>query len=201
MRGDRSAEDRLMTRWVGKGSSKGSSVLSRAADLAKQPPVWAGAAGVMAVCGPRARQAALRGSAAYVVAAAVHLPIKVAVGRRHPPGAGRHAKVGPVLSSFPSGHTASELAFALGAAQEVPLLFLPLYAATFASEWSLIRSRSHYLSDVIAGAAIAIGVAVVASKVWPSHRSEARREAADEAREAAEEAQVAVSPEEAPAVT
>jgi undecaprenyl-diphosphatase len=86
-----------------------------------------------------------------------------------------------VLSSFPSGHTASELAFALGAAQEVPLLFVPLYAATFASEWSLIRSRAHYLSDVLAGGGLAVAVGVVASKVWPSHRSVARRERAEAA--------------------
>ncbi len=30
----------------------------------------------------------------------------------------------------------------------------PLYAATLVSEWSLVRSRSHYPSDVFAGAAL-----------------------------------------------
>jgi undecaprenyl-diphosphatase len=176
---DRSAEDALMTRWVGKGSRRGSSFLSRAADLAKRPPVWAGVAGVISACGPRGRQAALRASASYAVAAAVHLPIKLLVGRRHPPGASRNTRIGPVLSSFPSGHTAAELAFALGAAQELPLLFVPLYVATFASEWSLIRSRAHYLTDVVAGGGLAVAVAVVASKLWPSHRSVARRERAE----------------------
>jgi undecaprenyl-diphosphatase len=174
MGGDRSAEDALMTKWVGRGARRGSTVAGRMADLAKRPPVWAAAAGAMALCGPRARQAALRGGVGYVVAAAIHLPIKVMVGRRHPPGASRIARIGPVLSAFPSGHTASELAFTLGAAQELPLLFVPLYAATFASEWSLVRSRSHCPSDVMAGGALAVAVALAASKLWPSHRARAR---------------------------
>lgn len=75
-----------------------------------------------------------------------------------------------MTSSFPSGHCASELAFSLGAAQEVPWLFVPLYAATFAGEWSLARSREHYPSDIFGGAALAIALALVAWKVWPPHR-------------------------------
>jgi undecaprenyl-diphosphatase len=176
---DRSAEDALTTRWVGKGARRGSTFLGRTADLAKRPPVWAGLAGLMAVCGPRGRQAALRGSASYAAATTIHLPVKVLVGRRHPPGASRNTRIGPVLASFPSGHTAGELAFALGAAQELPLLFIPLYAATVASEWSLIRSRAHYLSDVLAGGGLAVAVAVAASKLWPSRRSVDRREEAE----------------------
>jgi len=168
---DRSAEDALMTRWVGKGARKGSTVVGRLGDVAKSQSLWAGTAGIIALCGPRGRNAARRGAVSYAAAQAVHVPTKLLVGRRHPPGASTHARVGPIMSSFPSGHTAAELAFTLGAAQEVPLLFVPLYAATLASEWSLIRSRSHYPSDVMAGGAIAVGVALVLRKVWPSHRS------------------------------
>ena len=144
-------------------------------DFAKRPPLWAGIAGLLALSGPKGRAAARRAIAAYAAAGAIHLPIKLLVGRRHPPGAKANAKIGPILSSFPSGHTASELAFTLGAAQEVPALVVPLYAATFASEWSLIRSRAHYPSDVLAGAGIAVAVALAASKLWPSNRSLARR--------------------------
>ena len=50
-------------------------------------------------------------------------------------------------------------------------LIVPLYAATLAGEWSLVRSR-HYPSDIFGGAAISVVVALVASKVWPAHRSD-----------------------------
>lgn len=170
MRKRGSAEDALMTKMVGRGSKHGSTAFGRFGDLAKQPPVWAGVAGVLTMTGPRGRQAALRGSVSYVAAAAVHLAMKAVVGRSRPPGASKHASIGPVTSSFPSGHCASELAFSLGAAQEIPWLFAPLYAATLAGEWSLVRSRAHHPSDVFAGAFISVAVAVVGSKVWPPHR-------------------------------
>lgn len=168
------AEDALLTKLVGPGSRHGSTWIGRAGDITKRPPVWVGIAGAMAMTGPRGRQAAVRGSVSYATAAAAHLAVKLVVGRSRPPGASRHTSIGPVTSSFPSGHCASELAFSLGAAQEVPWLFVPLYAATLASEWSLVRSRAHYPSDVFAGAAISVVVAYVGSKVWPPHRGESR---------------------------
>jgi undecaprenyl-diphosphatase len=166
-------EDALMTALVGKGSKQASTKLGRLGDITKRPQTWAGIAGILALCGPRGRQAATRASASYVAGALAHLAVKVAVGRSRPPGASRHTSIGPVTSSFPSGHCASELAFSLGAAQEIRWLFVPLYAATLAGEWSLVRSRAHYPSDIFAGAAISVVVALVASKVWPAHRSDA----------------------------
>ena len=160
------AEDGLMAKLVGKGSRKGSTPFGRAGDVIQRPPVWAGVAGVLALTGPRGRRAGLRGIACYGAAALAHLPIKAAVGRRHPTGAAAHT-LGPFTSSFPSGHAASDLAFALGAAQEIPLLFLPLSAATTAVHWSLVRKRSHYLSDVAVGGALGIAVALAAWKLWP----------------------------------
>ncbi|MDP9020982.1 MAG: phosphatase PAP2 family protein, partial [Actinomycetota bacterium] len=155
-----------MSKLVGKGSRKGSTPFGRAGDVIQRPPVWAGVAGALALTGPRGRRAGLRGIVCYGVTALLHLPIKAAVGRRHPPKAWRHT-LGPFTSSFPSGHAASDLAFALGAAQEIPLLFLPLSAATTAVHWSLVRKRSHYVTDVIAGGALGIAVALAAWKLWP----------------------------------
>jgi len=165
------SEDVLVTR----GAKHGSTWFGRVGDVTKQPYLWAGIAGVLAVAGPRGRQAATRGGAGYVAATLVHLVVKRVVGRTRPPGASRHTSIGPLTSSFPSGHCASELAFSLGAAQEVPWLFVPLYAATFAGEWSLFRSRAHYPSDIFGGAAISVALALVAWKAWPPHRV-ARRE-------------------------
>ena len=163
-----------MTKMVKEGSREGVTRFGKVADKLKRPPMWAAIAAGMAVAGPRSRRAAVRGSACYIAAALAHLPIKAVVDRKHPPRSGKVARVGPVTSSFPSGHAASELAFSLGAAQELPLLLIPLYAATAASEWSLLRARSHYLSDIVAGAALAVGVAAAAWKLWPTASGEQR---------------------------
>lgn len=160
------SEDRLMTKLVGKGSRKGSTPFGRAGDIIQHPPVWAGVAAVLAVFGPRARRAALRGVACYLVAAVAHLPIKAVAGRSHPRGAAL-LQAGPFTSSFPSGHAASDLAFALAASQELPVLFLPLSGATVAVHWSLIRQRGHYPSDVLVGGVLGIVVALAAWKLWP----------------------------------
>lgn len=160
-----------MTRLVGKGSRHGPTWVDRIGDITKRPPAWVGIAGVLGMTGPRGRQAAARGSVFYVAGTLAHLPLKLAVDRGRPPGASNHTSIGPVTSSFPSGHCASELAFSLGAAQELPWLFVPLYAATLAAEWSLVRSRAHYPSDIFAGAAVSVVVALVAWKLWPPHRS------------------------------
>ncbi|HEX2272274.1 MAG TPA: phosphatase PAP2 family protein [Acidimicrobiales bacterium] len=164
------AEDALVARVVGKGSRKGSSLFGRAGDIIQRPPAWAGLAALLSVTGERGRRAALRGGLCYLSAALAHVPIKALVGRRHPPGAARH-QLGPMTSSFPSGHAASDLAFAIGAAQELPLTFLPLSACTMAVHWSLVRKRAHYPSDVLVGGALGIAVALAAWKVWPPRRS------------------------------
>ena len=51
-----------------------------------------------------------------------------------------------------------------------PLAVRAPYAATLSGEWSMVRSRAHYPSDVFAGAFISVAVAVVGSKMWPPHR-------------------------------
>ena len=162
----RSREDALMTKLVGRGSRRGSTWFGRAGDIVQQPPVWAAIAAALAAAGPRGRRAALRGTVCYVGAAVAQLLIKPVVGRSRPPGAGRR-RIGPVTSSFPSGHAASDLAFNLAVSQEIPLLFVPLSAATMAAHWSLVRSRGHYVTDVLAGGALGVVVAAVAWKVWP----------------------------------
>ena len=163
---NRSKEDALTARLVGRGSRKGLTPFGRAGDIIQHPPAWGAIAGLLALTGPRGRRAGLRGVVCYLSAAAVHLPIKAAVGRRHPPGSAR-LQLGPVTSSFPSGHAASDLAFVLGAAQEWRALFFVLSPATMAVHWSLMRKRAHYPSDVLAGGALAIVVVLVAWKLWP----------------------------------
>jgi membrane-associated phospholipid phosphatase len=148
--------------------------------------VWGGVAALLAVRGgDRGRRAALRGSVCYGVTAVVaNLVIKPLVRRGRPPAAGQH-RIGPITTSFPSGHAATDLAFTLAAAQEIPSLFLVLAPATLAAHWSLVRSRGHYPSDVFFGGVLAVVVALIAWVVWPpAHRKQSRETTDDDARSA-----------------
>lgn len=144
--------------------------LDRAGHVSQQPPLWAGLAAALAATGAKGRRAAARGTACYAVAAvAANVVVKPVVRRPRPPEAGK-GRVGPVTTSFPSGHAATDLAFAFGAAQELPALMLVLPGLTFAAHWSLVRTRGHYLGDVLAGGALGIVVALALGRAWPSSR-------------------------------
>ena len=147
---------------------RGTTWFGRLGDIAQQPPVWAVVAAGLALGGrSRGKRAAVRGVVCYSIAAVVaNLGIKPWVGRSRPPGAGE-GRPGPVTSSFPSGHTATDLAFSLGVAQEIPVLFIPLTGATMAAHWSMVRSRGHYPSDIFVGGVVGIAVALAAWKLWP----------------------------------
>lgn len=155
---------RLLPREADRGSTR----FGRMGDVVQQPPVWAGIAALLAVAGgTRGRRAAVRGSVCYgVTAILANLVVKPVVGRKRPPGSGK-GRTGPVTSSFPSGHSATDLAFALGVTQEIPALFFPLAVATSAGHWSLVRSRGHYPSDVLVGGVLGVAVALVAWKACP----------------------------------
>ena len=155
-----------------KRARRGSTWFGRFGDIVQQPPVWAVLAVALAAAdGARSRRAAVRGAVCYGAAAAVaNLGIKPLVERSRPPGA-EEDRLGPLTSSFPSGHAATDLAFTLGVAQEIPLLFVPLAGATMAAHWSVVRSRGHYPSDVIAGGVLAFVVAAVVWKLWPPERT------------------------------
>ena len=137
----------------------------------QQPPVWLALAAALAMGGGEGgKRAAQRGSVCFGAAAVVaNLAIKPLVGRSRPSSAGE-GRPGPVTSSFPSGHTATDLAFSLGVAQEIPALFIPLTGVTLAAHWSMIRSRGHYPSDVFFGGLVGVAVALATWKLWPPAR-------------------------------
>lgn len=166
-------EERLMWRWIGKGSRRGSSWPSRVADILRRPYVWAGCVTAISVSGPRGRRAALRGVLCAGTSSTIHLLVKPLLRRRRPRGA-QLMRLGPVTSSFPSGHTATDLGFTFGASQEMPVLMAPLSILTLGSHWSLIRSREHYPSDVVAGGALAFAVAVAAWRLSPPQGAASR---------------------------
>lgn len=159
-------EERILWRLVGAGSRRGDALPSRAGDVLRQPVMWAVFAGALSLTGARGRRAVLRGMACSAVAAVVQFPFKLVFRRARPLGAGL-LRTDRRTSSFPSGHTASDLSFMFGATQEIPLLIAPLSVATLGSHWSLMRSRIHYPSDILAGGAVAVAVTGAAWKLWP----------------------------------
>lgn len=165
----RSPEDAAMAKLVGWGSRSGSTRFGKAGDITKKPPVWVGVAAALSVAGSRGRKAAARGGACYAATGVAQLLLKSAIGRDRPAGAGPLG-MGTLTSSFPSGHAGSDLAFVFGAAQELPVVVVPLSAATLAAHWSLVRSRRHYPSDVFAGGVLGIATALVAWLLWPPAR-------------------------------
>jgi membrane-associated phospholipid phosphatase len=161
------AEDVVM-RLMPRRARRGSTWFGRLGDVVQQPQMWAGLAAALGLAGGRrGRRAALRGSVYYGLAAVVgNLVIKPLTRRSRPPSAGK-GRMGPVTTSFPSGHAATDLAFTLGASLELPILFVPLSGATLAAHWSLVRSRGHYPTDVLAGGTLAVVLALIMWKLWP----------------------------------
>lgn len=130
--------------------------ITSAADYSR---LWLGAAGVLALSGgDRGRRAAARGLLALGLAAAVaNGPAKLVVGRRRPSGRGSPALIDlPGSSSFPSGHTASAFAFAVGAGRKLPVALPILLPAAGVVGYSRVHTGVHYPSDVLAGALIGV---------------------------------------------
>jgi undecaprenyl-diphosphatase len=154
-------------------------VLPRLSVAANHGRLWVGVAAVLALSGrPRARRAAVHGMVSLGVASAVtNIVAKGLWGRMRPvtdrvPTA-RRLRRSPVTTSFPSGHSASAAAFATAAAVEAPAVAVPLGALSAAVAVSRVVTGAHYPSDVVAGAAIGVGAALLTGR-WLRGRS-ARR--------------------------
>lgn len=138
--------------------------LSAAADHSK---ISFAVAGLLALFPGRPRRAAALGVAAIGVASAsANLLGKRLVRRPRPhravdsPFPGRHVPM-PESASFPSGHTASAVAFAAAAGPALPVVTVPLGLLACAVGYSRIHTGVHYPGDVVAGAVLGTGAAAV----------------------------------------
>ena len=136
--------------------------LSAAADHSK---ISFAVAGALALSPGRSRRAAALGVAAIGVASATaNLLGKRLVRRPRPhravdsPFPGRHVPM-PESASFPSGHTASAVAFAAAVGPALPVATVPLGLLACAVGYSRIHTGVHYPGDVIAGAVLGTGAA------------------------------------------
>ncbi|WP_177200132.1 phosphatase PAP2 family protein [Sphingomonas rubra] len=137
-----------------------------ASELADQPPLIALSAATIvagvALRRPVVLRAGVRMLASHLAATGVKTILKSMIDRTRPSRAvaeGYHVGKGDgaddsSLNSFPSGHTAGAVAVAQAVAAEAPLAALPLQAAAIGVGALQPRRGKHYLSDVLAGAAI-----------------------------------------------
>ncbi|MCI3273952.1 phosphatase PAP2 family protein [Streptomyces cylindrosporus] len=152
--------------------------LSAAADHSK---ISFAIAGLLALRPGSSRRAAVLGVGAVAVASATaNLIGKRLLRRPRPhraedsPFPGRHVPM-PASASFPSGHTASAVAFAAAVGPAFPAATVPLGLLACAVGYSRIHTGVHYPGDVIAGAVLGTGAAaaVLAAASWEGGRGTA----------------------------
>lgn len=147
--------------------------LTRAAD---RSVLWMGVAAVLALTGRRrARRAAVRGLVSIGITSLIANQVSKRLHRRPRPSITqvpqqRLAHRIPRSTSFPSGHSASAMAFAAGAAAEWPILGVPLRALAGAVGFSRVATGAHYPSDVAAGFALGEAIAWLTARFAPVER-------------------------------
>jgi undecaprenyl-diphosphatase len=101
---------------------------------------------------------------ALLLAEAVSGLLKVLVGRDRPfvlePDPEPLGRI-PGTHSFPSGHATVSFACATVLAVAVPRLAVPLYLLAAAIAWSRVVVGVHYPLDVLAGAALGLGIGLL----------------------------------------
>jgi undecaprenyl-diphosphatase len=136
-------------------------LLSGAADHGK---LWFAVAAVLVALGKP--KAALRGVASLGLASLVaNIVGKTLVGGDRPAltsiPISRRLDRSPTSPSFPSGHTASAVAFATGVALESPAAGAALAPLAVGVGYSRLHTGAHWFSDVAGGAAIGAGAALL----------------------------------------
>ncbi len=133
--------------------------------------LWAISAGILSSIPGPTRRGAVRGILAVAGASALANGILKPLLPRTRPETEltplvRRVLSPPKSSSFPSGHSASAAAFVTGVALESPIAGAALAPLAAAVCYSRVHIGVHWPSDVIAGAALGIGIALSTRRWW-----------------------------------
>jgi diacylglycerol kinase family enzyme/membrane-associated phospholipid phosphatase len=149
-------------------------VLPRLSRSADRSLLWFGIAGGMAVSGQvRWRRAALRGAVAIWIASPLINVVGKQLFRRARPRVDLVPPIRirwrlPTSPAFPSGHSASAAAFAMGVALEAsPYVALPVAGLAAAVAGSRVYTGAHYPGDVLAGAVFGGAAGLATRLFWP----------------------------------
>ncbi len=153
----------------------GDRVLPRLTGSASKGRLWLGVSAALAATGPTGRRAAGIGLTSLAVASAIsNVPGKLLSHRPRPqphrvPLPHRFLSR-PDSSSFPSGHTASAVAFALAVSRVQPALTTPLGLLALGVAYGRLYTGVHYPGDILAGALIGAASAWTITRLsnrWP----------------------------------
>ena len=157
---------RLFDRLTRRERPRADRFVRQLSNSANRSMLWLAIAGLMAFLGGRSgRRAAGRGVVSIALTSAlVNFPLKYLARRQRPASRSGDRPLPvrlPSTFSFPSGHSASAFAFAIGVGLEEPWLLVPVVPLAASVAYSRIRLRVHYPFDVLVGAAIgtAMGIA------------------------------------------
>ena len=147
-------------------------VLPRLTSSANHGGLWFATSAALALSGGVRRRAALRGLLSLGLASATaNIPAKLSARRArpviNPVPVPRQLLRQPSSTSFPSGHSASAAAFAVGVALEQPALALPIGVLAAGVAYGRVHTGVHYPGDVLAGLALGAGAAYALTRVWP----------------------------------
>jgi undecaprenyl-diphosphatase len=167
-RSDRAVQHRVAELPVGPADL----AFKRLSRSANHSLLWFTVAAVLAGRAGTTRRAALRGLVAILGASTTaNAVLKPLLPRRRPPDAEmppeRRLRRRPTSSSFPSGHAASAAAFTTAVAMESPRAGLAVAPLAAAVAWSRVHVGVHWSSDVLAGAAVGTGSALLTRLWWP----------------------------------
>jgi membrane-associated phospholipid phosphatase len=167
--------DRGVNTWIQDHRTSRSDALARSFRTGGEPELVFGVPAAIIVTGVVGGRAGLRRSgvrvlSSVVVAGVTTAVIKEVAGRVRPSEMTDPYVFKPFThnDAFPSGHATMAFALATSLGQEIHNRWVSagLYAGATGTAWSRLNDRKHWLSDVMAGAAVGITAAKVMKGRW-----------------------------------